>query len=193
MIRRPPRSTLFPYTTLFRSQRGQRMGANLGRTREIWPTRDGFVSYGVRGGAARLKNWATLADLLQGDSVPGAVGLTKIDWTTFNNANASDEDLAEIQAPPGEWFSRHTNQELYDLACEHNLFLAPVMSPREMFARAQLEARDFFAPIGDRARFPHRFVVATSADGEAASASVAAPAPELGSSEPRWNASDRKR
>src|SRR5256885_10473800 len=24
MIRRPPRSTLFPYTTLFRSQRGQR-------------------------------------------------------------------------------------------------------------------------------------------------------------------------
>src|SRR5262245_17216743 len=63
------------------------------------------------------------------------------------------------------------------------------MSPREMFASAQLEARDFFAPIGDRARFPHRFVVATSADGEAASASVAAPAPELGSSEPRWNAS----
>src|SRR2546426_3085590 len=26
MIRRPPRSTLFPYTTLFRSRRGQRPG-----------------------------------------------------------------------------------------------------------------------------------------------------------------------
>src|SRR5256885_7612579 len=26
MIRRPPRSTLFPYTTLFRSQRDQRIG-----------------------------------------------------------------------------------------------------------------------------------------------------------------------
>src|SRR2546422_11184163 len=26
MIRRPPRSTLFPYTTLFRSQRGQGVG-----------------------------------------------------------------------------------------------------------------------------------------------------------------------
>src|SRR5262245_64503273 len=59
MIRRPPRSTLFPYTTLFRSQRGQRMGANIGRTREIWPTRDGFVSYGVRGGAARLDRKST--------------------------------------------------------------------------------------------------------------------------------------
>src|SRR3989441_8195304 len=26
MIRRPPRSTLFPYTTLFRSRRGERLG-----------------------------------------------------------------------------------------------------------------------------------------------------------------------
>src|SRR3989454_4734084 len=29
MIRRPPRSTLFPYTTLFRSQRPHRVGAAL--------------------------------------------------------------------------------------------------------------------------------------------------------------------
>src|SRR2546422_4426356 len=30
MIRRPPRSTLFPYTTLFRSQLGDRLGAGHG-------------------------------------------------------------------------------------------------------------------------------------------------------------------
>src|SRR3712207_8014576 len=30
MIRRPPRSTLFPYTTLFRSERGVRFGGSLG-------------------------------------------------------------------------------------------------------------------------------------------------------------------
>src|SRR3712207_7560216 len=29
MIRRPPRSTLFPYTTLFRSETGQRLGLGL--------------------------------------------------------------------------------------------------------------------------------------------------------------------
>src|SRR2546428_10284645 len=38
MIRRPPRSTLFPYTTLFRSQLGARQreaaGAGLGRRRD---------------------------------------------------------------------------------------------------------------------------------------------------------------
>src|SRR3989442_9656762 len=31
MIRRPPRSTLFPYTTLFRSQQGHSLGGNLRR------------------------------------------------------------------------------------------------------------------------------------------------------------------
>src|SRR3989454_1581755 len=33
MIRRPPRSTLFPYTTLFRSLRGGRGGRRRGRNR----------------------------------------------------------------------------------------------------------------------------------------------------------------
>src|SRR3712207_387817 len=33
MIRRPPRSTLFPYTTLFRSRRADRMAAHRGLVR----------------------------------------------------------------------------------------------------------------------------------------------------------------
>src|SRR5689334_24015982 len=35
MIRRPPRSTLFPYTTLFRSAVAARLGATTGATRVI--------------------------------------------------------------------------------------------------------------------------------------------------------------
>src|SRR5256885_3570660 len=35
MIRRPPRSTLFPYTTLFRSRRGGRHGGRSRRERAI--------------------------------------------------------------------------------------------------------------------------------------------------------------
>src|SRR5256885_13304281 len=38
MIRRPPRSTLFPYTTLFRSQGGARGLARDGRAGEADPT-----------------------------------------------------------------------------------------------------------------------------------------------------------
>src|SRR3712207_7809037 len=47
MIRRPPRSTLFPYTTLFRSRRPHR------RAGPPHPAADGHVARGdVRGGAA---------------------------------------------------------------------------------------------------------------------------------------------
>src|SRR2546422_4612932 len=41
MIRRPPRSTLFPYTTLFRS-RGRSRGASCSRTRGFVPTSSCF-------------------------------------------------------------------------------------------------------------------------------------------------------
>src|SRR2546426_5218104 len=36
MIRRPPRSTLFPYTTLFRSEGERRMGAQCARREVRW-------------------------------------------------------------------------------------------------------------------------------------------------------------
>ncbi|HMC42453.1 MAG TPA: CoA transferase, partial [Acidimicrobiales bacterium] len=46
-----------------------------------------------------------------------------------------------------------TVAELYELACEYNLFLAPVNSPRELYASAQLRAREFFADDGRPAHF----------------------------------------
>src|SRR2546422_7921457 len=58
MIRRPPRSTLFPYTTLFRSPdrvgRGRRLGQVGARARDR-----------AAGGAAR--RWAWRGVLLRGD------------------------------------------------------------------------------------------------------------------------------
>src|SRR5262249_55045890 len=71
-----------------------------------------------------------------------------------------------------------------DLACEFNLFLAPVMSPREMLVNAQLASRDFFAPLGGDGRLPHRLVVTSRADGQAAPTAATKAAPALRSSEP---------
>src|SRR2546423_14934265 len=72
-------------------------------------------------------------------------------------------------------------QELYEIACETNLMLAPCNSPREIYASAQLTAREFFAPVGDVARFPRSFVIVSSRDGEAAPACPTGPAPAIGS------------
>src|SRR2546422_3006502 len=89
MIRRPPRSTLFPYTTLFRSlcvpagghataiaeaSRGRRAGPAHGRGRDRKSTRlnssHGYISYAVfclkkkKKQLVSDKNCCTLADIL---------------------------------------------------------------------------------------------------------------------------------
>src|SRR5258708_14597231 len=58
MIRRPPRSTLFPYTTLFRSTQGRvarRQGGGFGRTagRDLRPRAEGGHPPSLRALAAR--------------------------------------------------------------------------------------------------------------------------------------------
>src|SRR5260221_6732120 len=59
MIRRPPRSTLFPYTTLFRSSRGARFAPRTGRRRfgheELWPAAARTIPLG--GGQATRTVW----------------------------------------------------------------------------------------------------------------------------------------
>src|SRR3712207_7298970 len=57
MIRRPPRSTLFPYTTLFRSRRRDLRGARRGR-RRAGPVAAGFRARdgGGVGGTRRLRS-----------------------------------------------------------------------------------------------------------------------------------------
>ncbi len=147
--------------------RGSRRGANIGRTREIWPTVDGYVSFGLRGGKARIPSLEILTKLVAGDGID-ADALVNRDWNDFNQNTATDEDLAAIEVAVAEYFSRHTMQELYDIACETNLMLAPANSPREIYASAQLAARDFFGPVGDIARFPQSFVRVLSPGNEVA-------------------------
>ncbi len=169
----------FPKT----GERGTRRGANIGRTREIWPTLDGYVSFGLRGGKARVPTLQTLTKLVAADGIDAAV-MTDRDWNEFSPNTASDEDLKAMEVALSDYFSRHTMQELYDIACATNLMIAPANSPRELLANTQLASRDFFGPVGDIERFPRSFVVVRSADGEAAPARAEHPAPALGSTDP---------
>src|SRR5687768_18344396 len=45
MIRRPPRSTLFPYTTLFRSEQPRHWARHLVRTRDLQTETGGFTEF----------------------------------------------------------------------------------------------------------------------------------------------------
>jgi crotonobetainyl-CoA:carnitine CoA-transferase CaiB-like acyl-CoA transferase len=151
---------------------GQRQGAQMGRSKEIWQCKDGWVSFGLRGGKARIPNLETISRLI-GDPL-----LTERDWTSYNDNTVPEEELRAIEAVIGAWFAERTMNELYEIACETNLMLAPANSPRELYASAQLGARDFFGDDG----LPRSFVVVRSGarDSSAAGSRPATPQPRPG-------------
>ena len=71
---------------------------------------------------------------MAGDGVD-ADTLVNRDWNDFNQNTATDEDLAAIETAVAEYFSRHTMHELYDIAVETNLMLAPANSPARSTSR----------------------------------------------------------
>jgi crotonobetainyl-CoA:carnitine CoA-transferase CaiB-like acyl-CoA transferase len=141
--------------------RGKRSGANIGVTREIWPCADGFVSFGLRGGKARVKNMQTITALVEADGLATGA-LTDRDWTTYDHNTCSAEELDAIAAPIAAFFLRHTMTELYSAAVETNLMLAPANAPPQLLGNKQLAARDFFCAYEDIAHLPRSFVIVTS-------------------------------
>jgi len=142
------------FRTAFRGHRG---GANIGRTREIWPTLDGFVSFGIRGGKARAASMELIAELVRGAGIDEPA--LNEDWTSWSQSTATDDALRAMERAIGAYFADRTMQQLYDIACATNLMLAPANSPREIFASAQLVAREWFGPIGEIARFPRSLAI----------------------------------
>src|SRR5206468_279906 len=109
--------------------RGKRSGGAIGRTREIWPCADGYVSFGLRGGKARIPNLELISKLVADDGIAGADALTSRDWSAYNHNTATDDELRAIEAPIAEYFATRTMGDLYAIACETNLMLAPANSP----------------------------------------------------------------
>ena len=145
-----------------RSQmRGQRSGANIGVTREIWPCADGFVSFGLRGGKSRAANMQTITRLVDQDGL-ATPALTERDWSTYDHNVLTAEELEAIAEPVAAYFARHSMAELYETAVATNLMLAPANSPRELVASRQLAARDYFGRVGDIDHFPRSFLQVTS-------------------------------
>jgi crotonobetainyl-CoA:carnitine CoA-transferase CaiB-like acyl-CoA transferase len=153
----------FPRT----QNRGKRSGANVGVTKEIWSCKDGFVSFGLRGGKARVANMQTITRLVVEEGL-GTPALTETEWTTYDHNLLSAQELDAIAEPIAQYFSHHTMADLYEIACDTNLMLAPANSPRELIESRQLAEREFFGALGAFEHFPLGFVRTVSPEGDSA-------------------------
>src|SRR5258708_13934589 len=90
MIRRPPRSTLFPYTTLFRScNRRKKEPSAAGMSAVRQELREKY-------GASPLTLWLTPEELPKAESLLEGIGLRR---PYGEHAKRSEEHTSELQSP----------------------------------------------------------------------------------------------
>jgi crotonobetainyl-CoA:carnitine CoA-transferase CaiB-like acyl-CoA transferase len=124
----------------------RRSGARTGRTREIWPVRDGWVTFGLRGGPARIPGLRALVGwMAERGEAPD--WLRAFDWEAFRPERAEAEELARLESAFGAFFAARTRAELYEGALERRILLAPCNDAREVLAQPQLRARGFFTTL----------------------------------------------
>ena len=137
--------------------RGRRIGARIGPTREIWPTADGFVSFGIRGGPSRAASMRTIATLVRDAGIDEP--LLDQDWAKWAPEHAPQEELDRIEAAIGGYFATRTMSDLFETAVATNLMLAPANTPRELLQWSQLAARDYFGTVGEIGGLPRSTVI----------------------------------
>jgi benzylsuccinate CoA-transferase BbsE subunit len=127
-------------------RKGPRSGARLGRTREIWRARDGWVSFGLRGGPSRIPNLIATVKYMQecGDAPDWLVAY---DWQDYSPITASDEEIERIEEAFGAFFRGRSMRELYEQALARRILLAPCNDAREILEQPQLRDRGLFVTL----------------------------------------------
>lgn len=125
---------------------GRRSGGRLGRTREIWEARDGQVSFGLRGGPARIPNLVAAVGYMN-ECGMAPDWLREFDWSSYSPITASDEELARIEDAFAAFFASKSMSELYDEALQRRILLAPCNDARAILEQAQLRSRELFREL----------------------------------------------
>ncbi|MCX8071677.1 MAG: CoA transferase [Candidatus Binatia bacterium] len=142
--------TQFPFTGFT----GKRVGGGFRGAkaffRELWRCKDGWISFALRGGPARNPGIQALVEYIRECGMDDPA--LNRDWKNYNHNTISQDDVNAIEAALESFFRTQTMEELFRVACERNLLLAPAFSAREIVRSRQLAARDFFLDLEDPGR-----------------------------------------
>jgi len=128
----------------------RRTGPRTGRTREIWPVRDGHVSFGLRGGPARIPGLRALVAWMDEEQMAPA-WLRDYDWERYRPESLDAAELERLEAAFGAFFAAHGMRELYEGALVRRVLLAPCNDAREVIEQRQLRDRGLFVALD----YPH--------------------------------------
>jgi crotonobetainyl-CoA:carnitine CoA-transferase CaiB-like acyl-CoA transferase len=128
-------------------------------TREIWPCRDGFVSWMFFGGAVGTQHMRIMVEWIEGKGMAGSLSAEVQDWAALDLTKVSSEKINSWEKIIGDFFLAHTKRELYEEALEKRIPLTPLNDISEVVEDEQLAARGFWvdvdhAELGTSIRYP---------------------------------------
>ena len=124
----------------------RRTGAAMGRTREIWRTRDGWITFGLRGGAARIPNLVATVEYMAEEGM-APEWLRKYEWEGYNHNELEAAEIERLEDAFGAFFATRTRRELYEQALERRIMLAPCNDAAEISHQPQLRHRGLFTTV----------------------------------------------
>lgn len=124
----------------------RRSGAVMGATREIWRAKDGWITFGLRGGQARIPNLVATVEYMAEEGM-APEWLRKKDWQAYNHNTLTQDEVGQLEAAFGAFFATKTRRELYQQALERRMMLAPCNDAREISQQAQLRDRELFTIV----------------------------------------------
>jgi crotonobetainyl-CoA:carnitine CoA-transferase CaiB-like acyl-CoA transferase len=125
---------------------GSRQGERLGLTREIWQAKDGYITFGLRGGPSRIPNLIAMVEYMQEHGC-APDWLVEFDWSGFSPVTAGEEELGRLEQVFGAFFRTRSMAELYRTALERRILLAPCNDAHEILAQEQLRDRGLFVTL----------------------------------------------
>ena len=144
----------------------QRMGvyrqtSGENRVRINWPCADGYVNYMLQGGSVAASTRA-LFQWMEEDGFD--VGqLQAIEWENMGYGRITPEVMDLVVGPMGDFFLRHTREELTRESLSRRILLFPVATPSDLRRHPQLAARGYFTPLehpelGTAVDYPGAFI-----------------------------------
>lgn len=120
-------------------------GTGAGRP-AIYSCKDGFITFIIYGGSVGAKSNSELVKWMDGEAIAPEF-LKKIDWAKYDLLKATQEELNSFARAFGEFFKKHTKEELIKGSLQRDMMLYPVATVKDILEDPQLKDRAFWQEV----------------------------------------------
>jgi crotonobetainyl-CoA:carnitine CoA-transferase CaiB-like acyl-CoA transferase len=136
--------------------------------RQVWPCKDGYLFFNVIGGRTGAKSLSALVAWMDSEGLATDYQ-RNMDWDNFDMFTVTREEMQQVLQPVGEFFLRHTSQELLKGAVSRGVSLGPLSSMHDLLNDECLEERHFWKEIehpelGASLTYPREFFRSSEID-----------------------------